>query len=118
MSDIFAEKKRALEKAEREYTEAINVQRQLLLKERADIDKQLAELDTISGTKTTRTRRSGVRKEVLAIIKKNPQGIARAGILTALNADDKAAQQSISNALSSLKKANNITLVDGNYKTS
>jgi len=66
---------------------------------------------------TSGKRRTGIRLEVLNIIKQNPKGIARAGILDGLSAKgDNAAEQSVSNALSALKKAGTITAKDGLYK--
>lgn len=69
-------------------------------------------------TTSTGTRRSGVRTEVLQFVKDNP-GTTRAHILVELEAKgDKKAEQSISNALSNLKKGGDITLEDGKYHTS
>jgi len=66
---------------------------------------------------TTGSRRSGIRAEVMATLKKHPNGISRADLLEAMNAKgDKRAEQSISNALSNAKKQGKITLADGLYK--
>lgn len=65
---------------------------------------------------TTRTRRGGVANDVLATIKNHPDGLTRAGVLEIMGAHDKSAQQSISNALSNLKKKGQLTAVDGVYK--
>lgn len=93
-----------------------------------NIDKELAAIGAYERTKhgqalkTTRkkkvrTRRVGVRQNVLAVIKKNREGIARAGIIEKLDArGDRSFESSISNALVALKKANLIDNLDGKYK--
>ncbi len=60
-------------------------------------------------------RRTGIRKEVLNVIKSS-KGITRAAILTAMNADEKKTEHSISNALYALKKSGAVTAKDGAYK--
>ena len=91
-------------------------------------EKAVAELNEIGFTyklvqtgvtrTTPGTRRTGIRDEVLGVINRHPQGIGRADILTAMDAKgDKSAEQSVSNALSALKKANTVTTTDdGKYK--
>jgi riboflavin biosynthesis pyrimidine reductase len=64
----------------------------------------------------TGKRRTGIRDEVLATIKAHPDGMKRADILTAMNAEEKSAQQSISNALAALKKSGTVTAARGVYK--
>lgn len=72
---------------------------------------------TRTTTNTTRSpRKGGVSEQVLAAIKASPDGLARAGVLSALNADDAKAEQSISNALSNLKKKGQLTADNGIYK--
>lgn len=115
MSQDFEAKRRKVEAAQRELQEAIAGERKRLLAERAAIDKQIADLDAMTGT-TTRKRRTGIRQEVLATIKKHANGISSADIRTAINAVDKAGAQSVSNALAALKKAGQIVAKDGNYK--
>lgn len=66
-------------------------------------------------TRTTGTRRSGVRDSVLAEIKKHPNGISRADLLAAMGATDEKAQQSVSNAVAALKKADQIISESGHY---
>lgn len=74
---------------------------------------------TRTTTTTTRSpRKGGVSEQVLAVIKASPDGLARAGVLAALNADDVKAEQSISNALSNLKKKGQLTADNGIYKAS
>ena len=73
---------------------------------------------TATKTSTTRSpRKGGISEQVLAVIQAAPDGLARAGVLAALNADDTKAEQSISNALSNLKKAGKLTAEGGVYKT-
>lgn len=63
------------------------------------------------------TRRTGVRDEVLGVIKKNPNGIGRADIIDQMSAKgDRSAEQSISNALAALKKAGTVSGDGGVYK--
>jgi hypothetical protein len=65
---------------------------------------------------TAPKRRTGVRNDVLNAVKAAPNGISRSDILEALGAKgDKRAEQSISNALANLKKAEQLTLNDGVY---
>ncbi len=61
------------------------------------------------------TRRTGIRKKLLAVIKKT-NGIATSDIHSAMNADDKKAKQSVSNALAALKKSGTVIAKDGVYK--
>ena len=62
-------------------------------------------------------RRSGVRDRVLGAIKSYDDGIARADLLEVLGAKgDKRAEQSVSNALASMKRAGLVTAEDGIYR--
>ena len=64
------------------------------------------------------TRRTGIREEVLQLIRQG-DGIGRAQIVNTLgDKGDKSLEQSISNALSALKKAGNIIAEGGVYKAS
>ena len=100
-----------------------------LMAKKDELDKQLSALDSemeaidayerIKSGKPAqkRGRRSGVRKQVLQVIKDNKGGIGRADILVALDLKgDKSGEQSVSNALSALKKMNAVTAKDGKYK--
>lgn len=63
------------------------------------------------------TRRSGIRDAVLEAIEAHPNGINRADLLVGLGVKgDKKGEQSVSNALSALKKAEQISGEDGLYK--
>lgn len=103
------QKKLLIEKAKKEALDkATNA-----LKELADLGfkYQLVQEHT---TKPT-MRRSGVKTNVLNVIQKNPNGINRAGLLSALDAEDDKTKASISNALAALKKAGTVTAKDGYY---
>lgn len=65
---------------------------------------------------STGGRRSGVAQDVLALVKSTPNGLPRAAILERMGAVEKKAQQSISNALSNLKKKGVLTAEDGVYR--
>lgn len=60
-------------------------------------------------------RRTGIRDSVLAAVKK-ANGIRPSDIAATLGMDDKAGKQSISNALSALKKAGAVVVENGKYK--
>lgn len=65
----------------------------------------------------TGTRRTGIREQLLDLIKSKPEGMSRAQVLDALGAKGKKnEEQSISNALANLKKSGTLALVDGTYK--
>jgi hypothetical protein len=73
--------------------------------------------ETTRTPRATGTRRSGVRDEVLTMVKNSPNGISRAQLLEAMDAKgDKSAEQSISNALAALKKAGTVSGEGGVYK--
>lgn len=85
---------------------------------------RLTETDTTEQPRKTTTtpatrspRKGGVSEQVLAAIAAVPEGLPRAGVLSALGANDTKAEQSISNALSNLKKAGKLTVEGGVYKT-
>ena len=63
-----------------------------------------------------RAPRGARRNEILDVVTNNPDGIGRSDILEALGVKgDKSGEQSVSNALSALKKAGNIDSRDGKY---
>lgn len=75
---------------------------------------RLAEMD--SPTRSTGTRRTGIRDSVLVMVRGDTKGLSRAAVIEKLSAKgDKSAEQSISNALSALKKAGTLDLKDGRY---
>ena len=116
MSQDFEAKKRKVAQAQRELQKAVAGERKRLLAERAAIDKQIADLDAMSGAQPAGKRRSGIRQDVLSQVKKHPAGVSAANIRTTLNVTDKSGAQSVSNALAALKKAGQIDLKDGKYK--
>lgn len=63
---------------------------------------------------TSRTRRPGVRQDVLNVIKQN-NGIKPADIADKLSIDDKAGKQSIANALTALKKSGEVKVENSLY---
>ncbi|WP_421993975.1 hypothetical protein [Roseococcus sp.] len=113
-------------------------QREEVMARRATIDEELAAIDgklerienyfnpgKAAAAKAPRaarkasgtgTRRTGVRDDVLAAIKKRPDGISRQDLLKAMDATEKSHEQSISNAVAALKKEGKITTDQGHYK--
>lgn len=112
--------------------ETLQKQREEVLAKRTAIDEELAvidgKLDRIESyfnphpatvepkakkprvsTGTRKPRKAGVREAVLAKIAESKDGISRRDLLTAMNATDKAAEQSISNAVAALTKEGKIT---------
>jgi len=86
----------------------------------ASLDNELKAIDAYerakSGT-TTGKRRSGIRQDVLEVIQKARDGIARADLLATMDAQgNKSRTQSIGNALQALKKAGQVTAEGGKYK--
>lgn len=71
---------------------------------------------TVRASTGTRPRKGGVSDEVLSVIKAAPDGLPRAGVLEQMGATDKKQEQSISNALSNLKKKGMLTAENGIYK--
>jgi hypothetical protein len=116
---------------------ALEEQKQKLLNEAreaalANANAAIAELNELgfnyrlvdgSGTRTpstrtsTGTRRSGIRDNVFEAVKKaGADGITRATLLEQLGVKgEKSGEQSVSNALSALNKAQKITLANGVY---
>ncbi len=116
--ELEAQKQALLTKAK---TESLNMAEKAV----SDLNSLGFHYRLVEGGTTTRTptstasrspRKGGVSEQVLAAIKAAPDGLARAGVLAALNASDTKAEQSISNALSNLKKKNQLTANNGVYK--
>jgi hypothetical protein len=127
-----------------DFASFINQQRQQLRErreklqaDREEIDRQLAEIEkeehairayeeaksgrtptpTTSRRRRTGTRRTGIRQDVLNLIKQHPDGISRGDILIAMDAKgDRSREQSISNALAALKRTNAVSGEGGNYR--
>ena len=117
----------------RKEREELSRRRNELINQKKDLDRQLQDIEREfaaveayerakkGGGKAPAAskggRRTGVRQEVLEVIKRNQGGIKRADILEEMGAKgNKRAEQSISNALSNLKKQAHITLEDGAYR--
>jgi hypothetical protein len=122
-----------------DFQELINKERDRLTKQREDalarrakiddelksIDRELAAIAAYEAARSAKTAkrkpgaraaRGTVQTSVLEIIQKVPQGIARGDIVATMGTGaTKASEQSISNALSALKKAGRITSKDGKY---
>lgn len=73
---------------------------------------RLVEEDHQETTATGRGRRTGVKEEVVALLKKSSTGLTKRGILEAMQVTDKSHENSISNALSTLKAKGTITRDD------
>lgn len=116
MSD-FLDKKRALEQAQQAYDAAVADERKRLAAQRDEIDRQIAELDKLTGTKTKSGRRSGVRDDVHAVIKGSADGMTPAQIKEAMGLTDRSGSQSVQNALGALKRLNRVTSEGGRYRS-
>jgi hypothetical protein len=99
----------------------------------ADINRELAAIDAYEAAKTGKTvrqpagpargararpqaRRGSKREALLQLIKDNPSGLGRGEILERMGLKgDKSGEMSVSNALTALTKANQVTRRDGRY---
>ena len=116
----------------RKEREELSRRRDELVEQKRDLDRQLqkieqefAAVDAYERAKkgggaapagSGSRRRTGIRQNVLEVIKRHRNGIKRADILEEMSVKgDKRAEQSISNALSNLKKQGQIRLEDGAY---
>lgn len=108
--------------------ERLNGLRDDAMKRRKEIDTEIVEVDrelsaiaayenAKAGKKKQQgTRSTGRRSELLTLLSSNPDGLSRADILDKLGLKgNKAGEQSISNALSNLKKQNKLSQKDGRY---
>lgn len=112
--------------------ERLTKKRADVLEARTEVDRQLAEIDRemaaiqayedvkqgkpVRSSTDTRTRRGSKRDALLILIRNATDGITRADILTRMDVKgDRKAEQSISNALTALKKAGAIDSADGKY---
>ena len=74
-------------------------------------------LVTGNGSKRKRTRRTGIRQDVLAAIAASgKKGMTRGELIAAFQAKDDSFKQSISNALVALKKQKEVRATNGVYK--
>ena len=75
-----------------------------------------AKLGMSGKRRAKRSPRGQKRQQVLDTIKSVPQGLTRGEIIQKLNAAEKSAQQSISNALSALFKSKAVKRENGRYR--
>lgn len=80
------------------------------------VEGNSAPRSTSVGSATPRTRRGGVSDDVLELIKKAPDGLPSSAVQDQLGAHDKAAKQSVANALSNLKKKGLLSADNGVYR--
>jgi len=95
----------------------LDQERKQALKKAQDAVKELNALGynyTLTET-TAPKRRTGVRRDVLDVVKKT-NGIKPADIAATLGLADKAGKQAVSNALTALKKAGQVAASDGKYR--
>ena len=98
----------------------------------ADINRELGAIDAYEAAKTGKApaaarqprgararpqvRRSSKREALMKVIKENPSGLTRGEILDRMRLKgDKSGEMSVSNALTALTKANQVTRRDGRY---
>jgi hypothetical protein len=98
----------------------------------ADISRELAAIDAYEAAKTGKThatarqtrgararpqaRRGSKREALMQVIKDNPNGLTRGEIIERMGLKgDKSGEMSVSNALTALTKANQVTRRDGRY---
>jgi hypothetical protein len=125
----FITRDRARLHAERE--QMVNQQHELQNK-LADINRELAAIDAYEAAKTgkapaaarqprgvrarPRARRGSRREALMQVIKDNPSGLTRGEILERMGLKgDKSGEMSVSNALTTLTKTNQVTRRDGRY---
>ena len=105
--------------------EDVRTKHEELQAQRATIETEIEALEAYEAARTGKTRKSkpasraprGARQQaVLELITKYKKGITRGDILQAMGLKgNKSGEQSVSNALSALKKANKVTAKDGKY---
>jgi|GEM_PF-2268445 len=101
----------AKEEALTQATEAVSTLREL------GFNYSLVEGKVGGASRSAGGRRTGVKATALKAITNSDNGMTRAQILEAMDAqDDKSAQNSISTALANLKKEGKVTNDDGIYK--
>jgi hypothetical protein len=97
----------------------------------AEINRELGAIDAYEAAKTGRppaaarqprgarrpqARRGSKREALMQVIKDNPSGLTRGEILDRMGLKgDKSGEMSVSNALTALTKANQVTRQDGRY---
>jgi hypothetical protein len=109
----------------REDREALTKRREELTAELATVDDELMRISRYFGEPAKKprapgpagpVRRGAVQEAVFATIANKPEGMSRAEIVEAMGKKgDKTGEQSVSNALTALKKANKVASNDGKY---
>jgi hypothetical protein len=107
-------------------TDKLQQERARLIEERGKIDAQISEVDDLlvqlggqakPAAVRSGGRRSGIRERVLEAIKASPDSISPSQIRSSIGITGKAGSQSVSNAISALKKAGTITATEnGGYR--
>ncbi|HVB17613.1 MAG TPA: hypothetical protein VNF04_13845 [Stellaceae bacterium] len=111
--------------------EAVFTQQRELEHKLAGINRELAAIDAYEAAKTgkapaarpaasrpaaPRARRGSKRERLLGVIRQHPDGLARKDIIERMGLKgDKTGEMSVSNALTALIKANQLTRRDGRY---
>src|SRR6266849_4870073 len=109
----------------RKALEDVRTKHEELQAQRATIETEIEALEAYEAARTGKTRKSkpasraprGARQQaVLELITKYKKGITRGDILQAMGLKgNKSGEQSVSNALSALKKGKKVTSKDGKY---
>ena len=122
---------RELERLHAEREQIFNQQHELEGK-LADINRELSAIDAYEAAKTGKApaiarqprgararpqgRKGSKRDALMQVIKANPSGLTRGEILERMGLKgDKSGEMSVSNALTALTKANQVTRMDGRY---
>lgn len=128
--EMFVARERARLNGERE---AIFTQQQELENKLADLNRELSAIEAYEATKSgkaaatlprgrrargaPRGRRGSKREQLLVLINKHPDGLARKDILELMGLKgDKSGEMSVSNALTALTKGNQVARRDGKYR--
>jgi hypothetical protein len=125
MAEIFATMVDKERERLRKALQDLRAKQDELEAQRATIETELEALDTYEAARTGKIRKSktasraprGSRQQsVFELVAKQKKGISRGDILQAMGLKgNKAGEQSVSNALSALKKAKRVTSKDGKY---
>lgn len=123
----------SLQEAINKERERLNARLTELADKKAELDKEIAtvnaELKAITAYETVRTgkvkektertkrpRETGLKANILELLKKHPHGLGRAGVIDGLGLrGDKGKEQTVSNTLANMKKKDEIKLNDGIY---
>jgi hypothetical protein len=125
LADIIARDKERLGKER----EAIFTQQQELEQKLEEINREMRAIDAYEATKSGKhseprqqrkpqgIRRTGIRDDVLKVVSDNPDGLTRDDVLVKMHVKgDKSATASVSQALSALSKAKQLTKDGRTYR--